>query len=1237
MPHPAPAPGSRPPAGAAVRLYAFGLPRVEAAGRVVPVSGRLGELLGYLMLNAHERPADRDRVAFSLWPDSPERGARRALSSALHRIHGLLPDSVDWLVASRDSLRLGDAWLDIDAFAALTGSEEPADWRAAVDLYAGDLLAGVDVEWVEEPRAELRDRATGLLARIAAEREAAGDLAGGLGWARRWSQADPLDEDAHRAVMRLYARLGRHTAALEHYGTLTRRLEVELAVAPQEETGRLARQIRSELELADRTAGADLREAFVGRDDERNALLAALDAAGAGRGGLALVLGEPGIGKSRLLGELVQSAGWRGWQVSVGAGEQFGSPGPYAPLGDALRSALPVARREQLTQTVGAAWLAGLSAMVPDLARGIPTWRSRSDTALAVAVERVLAGLAQVAPVLLVLDDMQWSDPVTWDLLERIRPALRRMPVLVAVAGRSDELRAQPNTWARLEAWDRAGVPLLHLRGLEPHDLATLSARFTNRPRTNPELGALASASGGNPLLALALLQSGDVPGSAGAATPPSATAAGDALGETAPGLAAPAAVERASLDRLFQRRLAALSPAARAALEAAAVVAQQVPYGLWQQVAGGLDLTAVVGELEASGLLRIDRDGYTFSHDTLRSLVMWGLSADRRRDLHESAFNAIRRRAPDQVLGLLFHAEQLGSRPSIAELSDRAGWQALEGLSFASAAHHFERALEVLSPDDRAARYHALLGRERSLDVLADRDAQRTDLSELDDLARALGDATRLVETARELASFHWAVGEYTEGASAVARGLEIALSAGDAGAQAALLTIHGRILREQGRLAEAREVLTRARTLQERLDDIHGTAMALELLAGVAWRLGDHPSAARQHADAAELFERIGDLRRAAHSLNSLGSALWSLGEYERARSVHLRSLATCRELGDRRGESDNLDNLGGVAWVLADFEAAIDLYAQALAIRREAHDPRGVAISLINLGDTYSLMGDVDAALAHYDEALGVDRSVGVRRNEATALQGKGKLLLDAGRAAEARACLEGAAAIHGDLRDRDNLVDTRAALARALLSLGDEAAARSHASAAVAALVEHDRPALREWVRYAAWAVAVANRDGDAEAGHLAMCAAAMDELLGSLPPDVRGRVVSRVPIHRLTMAARRGAATVLAVRLPRADLPLGRQVEPVDLVEVAWTLVDPTDTLVSDAATRRRRVAARLVDEAAAQGAAVTDDDLAAALGVSRRTIVRDAVALARHGSPLATRRRVRNLTRTAID
>ncbi len=620
---------------------------------------------------------------------------------------------------------------------------------------------------------------------------------------------------------------------------------------------------------------------------------------------------------------------------------------------------------------------------------------------------------------------------------------------------------------------------------------------------------------------------------------------------------------------------------------------------------------------------------GYAFAHDTLRSLVVWGLSPERRRQLSVAALHAVKRHAPDDAVGLLFHAEQTGDAAEIANWSVRAGEQALAGLSFHGAARHFSRCLAVLPADDAVTRYRALLGRIRALEVLADRDAQRVDLNELDDLAVALGGIDRRIETARQVATFHAAVGEYPSGEAVASRALVLAVEAGDLDGQAALQTISGRILREQGRLEDASAALMSAQAIYVQMDDVHGAATALELLGGIAWRLGDHAVAAKEHAEAAELFARTGDLRRSANSLNSVGTALWGLGDYEGARVVHERSLETCRDLGDRRGQSDNLDNLGGVAWVLADFEQAISLYREALGIRRGSRDPRGIAISLINLGDTYALMGETDQALAHFDEALAVDLAVGVRRNRATAFQGRGKALLDAERPEEARPTLEAALAIHVELGDQDNLADTQAALAMTCLALGDTTAGQSAVDAALAILESPHRAILRQWVRFAAWRLAVATGDQAAAGEHLAFATAAMDEFIATLPRDARTRVLERVPLNRHTESARRAAARRVVVALPPANASLGRRSPDEELVAVTWTVADPADAVVADATERRRRVVARLLVEAASQGASVTDDDLASALGVSRRTILRDAQDAARLGQPLETRRRSR--------
>src|SRR5690606_28629999 len=152
-------------------------------------------------------------------------------------------------------------------------------------------------------------------------------------------------------------------------------------------------------------------------------------------GGLVAVLGEAGIGKSRLLLEIETSAGWRGWQVSWGRGEQFGLPSPFAPLSDALRAAITPARRDQLPAVVEPVWLDGLAELVPEIGVGragrAGRQRDSDARALAAVIGRVLGGLARLAPQLLLLDDVQWADEATWTLLDGLRPALAEQRVLL--------------------------------------------------------------------------------------------------------------------------------------------------------------------------------------------------------------------------------------------------------------------------------------------------------------------------------------------------------------------------------------------------------------------------------------------------------------------------------------------------------------------------------------------------------------------------------------------------------------------------------------------------------------------------------------------------------------------------------------------------------------------------------------------------------------------------------------
>ena len=403
-----------------------------------------------------------------------------------------------------------DVWVDTDAFVSLAESADPTDWREALDLYAGDLLPSVDAEWADRPRVILHERFVKLLSEVTAEREAGGDLAVALAWARRWSPPIPSTK----------ARTKRSCACTLDWAATPPRSVTSTASSsawrPISASGRSRRPValpsgsgRSWRMPAGRLASST---PLIGRDDERTMLLTLLDRAASGQGALAVVLGEAGIGKSRLLQEVEVSADWRGWQIAYGRGEQFGSPAPFAPLGEALRAAAAPPRREQLRRVVEPRWLAVAAMLIPGLAPADGTWRAEASVAyLGRAVEEVLAGLGRFAPQLILLDDVQWADEATWALLDALRRALSRMPVLVVASGRADELREQPVAWDRLQAWDRAAVPFVHLRGLDADGLAFLSRDLDGRARGPRELAALVRASGGNPLLALALLQSGEV------------------------------------------------------------------------------------------------------------------------------------------------------------------------------------------------------------------------------------------------------------------------------------------------------------------------------------------------------------------------------------------------------------------------------------------------------------------------------------------------------------------------------------------------------------------------------------------------------------------------------------------------------------------------------------------------------------------------------------------------------
>ncbi len=207
-----------------------------------PVSRRARSLLGLLALE--RRPHSRSELAARFWPDVLDESARTSLRAALSALRKSLGAAADdCLVATREHVSLArDVSTDAAAFEELAAAGRPEE---AVGLYRGDLLSGLDDDWVVVARDEWRARVAGVVGELAAAAETAGDWAGAIAHTRRVVALDPLGEDGQRALIRRLARSGDRAAALAAYNRYADRLRTELRIAPSSAMRELVEELRS--------------------------------------------------------------------------------------------------------------------------------------------------------------------------------------------------------------------------------------------------------------------------------------------------------------------------------------------------------------------------------------------------------------------------------------------------------------------------------------------------------------------------------------------------------------------------------------------------------------------------------------------------------------------------------------------------------------------------------------------------------------------------------------------------------------------------------------------------------------------------------------------------------------------------------------------------------------------------------------------------------------------------------
>ncbi|WP_344275680.1 ATP-binding protein, partial [Actinomadura napierensis] len=604
--------------------------------------------------------------------------------------------------------------------------------------------------WAAAEAARLDERRRGGAERGAEAMLALGAAAEAVPDLEAHAAAEPLREEAWRLLaLALYraSRQGDALAALRRArATLTEELGVDPGPALRDlEAGILAhspdlaggaeRPARPVVRLAPpEPPGA----VFVGRARELARLDEAARAAEAGRGGTVLISGDAGMGKTALTERFARLLSGRGWTSAWGRAPETGGAPAAWPWAELLRD---------LTATAPPA--AGLAARLAPLLDDTATGRGDTDVSagrfrLHLAVGDYLAGLAEDAPLLLVLEDLHWADEETLALLTRLTGRLRDRRVLLAATFRQTEV---PDPLAvALAVLARQEPARIELPGLSAAEVAALVRGICDTRLGDAELSAIAERTGGNPFFTR----------------------------ETARLLEAeglPAATRRvpAGVGDVLRRRIARLPEPAQAVLRDAAVAGRDAGLDVLADLSGDED--AVIDAVEsalAAGLVTEPAPGrMRFAHALVRDTLYTGLSRARRTRLHGRVAASLERHSPDEVAAIAHHYLESGTAPDRAVRYARRAAEAAEArYAHRLAADLWVRAAETLRArgdgatrerleiEAAAIRATALAGQ-----VVDARDRRRRAIAD----ARAFGDVRLL---ARIIAAFDvptlWTSREY-------------------------------------------------------------------------------------------------------------------------------------------------------------------------------------------------------------------------------------------------------------------------------------------------------------------------------------------------------------------------------------------------------------------------------------------------------------------------------------------
>jgi DNA-binding SARP family transcriptional activator/predicted ATPase len=603
-------------------------------------TNRMRSLLAYLVLHG-EAAQSREHLASLLWPESGDAQARTNLRQLLHNLRRALPVECSLLVSDNQTVRwLADSSCTIDViefeaaiqaaanaikgdFSAMRGALEKA-----AKLYQDDLLPDLYDDWLQPRREQLRNQFAEVLSRLATLLESMDDHPAGIRHATRLVALDPLREEYYQTLIRLHLRNRDRSSALRIYHQCMRNLQRELGVTPSKTTQELFMQaLKSDdspsapAELPPSVATRPLP--LIGRKIEWERLINCWQRTKQGEAHFAVIMGEPGIGKSRLADELFEKSSHDpDWLVARARCYFAQGQMAFGPIAEWLRAEPLRAARKQLSKPQLAELtrvLPEILAENPEIAPPQPLTESWQRLHLFEALNATFRKVSK--PLLLQIEDLQWCDDDSFEWLHFLFRSATVEHLLVLGTVRKEETgRDHPLARLMRELGQLGQLSEIALAPLSLEETSALANQIATERGDTTGLSDLFQTTKGNPLFIVESVRASLENHVSRSSVPP-------------------------RVQAVISARLAQLSLPAYELVGLAATIGRPFSFDLLGK-ATDWDEDSLSRAMEELWQRRIiDGQGagaYDFTHDLLREVAYAELSPIRRRSLHRRAGRAL-------------------------------------------------------------------------------------------------------------------------------------------------------------------------------------------------------------------------------------------------------------------------------------------------------------------------------------------------------------------------------------------------------------------------------------------------------------------------------------------------------------------------------------------------------------------------------------------------------------------